>query len=86
MFSNTRVVDLDLSSFDFSKVTDMTFMLASCLNLKTLRMDMTGIQNGISMSRLFSSVPAGLTLYAKDNIVPADIQSQLPSYTNIVSY
>lgn len=86
MFCNTRVMDLDLSSFDFSKVTDMTFMFASCMNLKTLRMDMTGIQDGISMSRLFSSVPAGLTLYAKDNVVPANIQSQLPSYTNIISY
>lgn len=86
MFSNTRVVDLDLSSFNFSKVTDMIFMFASCINLKTLRMNMTGIQDGTSMDKMFYSVPAGLTLYAKDNVVPADIQSQLPSYTNIISY
>lgn len=86
MFYFTGIIDLDLRNFDFGKVTDMNDMFAYCSNLKSLRMDMTGIQDGTSMDNLFSRVPAGLTLYAKDNFIPANIQSKLPSYTNIVSY
>ena len=86
MFYYTGIIDLDLRNFDFGKVTDMNCMFEYCLNLKSLRMDMTGVKDGASMENLFSRVPAGLTLYAKDNFIPANIQSKLPLYTNIVSY
>ena len=53
MFHNFEGTSLDLSKFDTSNVTDMSFMFFYCNNLKTLYLENFITKNVVNMSGMF---------------------------------
>ena len=53
MFQNYKGTSLDLSSFDTSNVTDMSFMFFYCDNLKTLYLENFNTKNVVQLENMF---------------------------------
>ena len=62
MFFGTNLTTLDLSSFDTSKVTDMSSMFGVMSNLTTLNLSNFDTSNVTNMDEMFSGMPSLTTL------------------------
>ena len=66
MYCNSGITEIDLSSFDTSKVTDMSYMFSGCANLQTINMNGIDLSNTTNWHYLFHGTSNLQNLYWND--------------------
>ena len=75
--AQTKLVNLDLSFFDTSKVTDMSGMFSGCLNLTNLDFRNADFSSVTSYDTMFSSANASLRVTVKNSTASSWVRSRL---------
>ena len=80
LFNNfTNVTKIDLSNFDTSNVTNMSYMFAYSYYLSELRLDSASFDNVTKNSFVFYALPSSVYIVAKDDVAKDWIQGKLGS-------
>ena len=84
MFSNCKnLISLDLSSFDTSNVTAMSFIFYQCTKLKKIDMRNFTFDKVTSANVMFSGIPNDCLIIVKGEIEKQWITSKFSFLTNI---
>lgn len=82
----TGVSELDVSNFRFTSATDMSNLFAKNYNLRSIRMDMRGIPENCTLTKVVYGVMTVGTMFCKDNVQDSRITESLPKDWTISSF
>lgn len=84
MFCNCmKLTELDLSSFDTSKVVYMGSMFMYCMALTKLDIRNFTFNNVTSYDRMFEGIPADCLIIVKDNAAKTWVLARRSNLTNV---